>query len=151
MIALHLQGNPQEGDLVRTNGTGRILSDEGLETLVTVLLFSDAPAKEGDLPPGHQGSKGGWWGDAWREPGDPPLGSRLWLLRRAKADGKTRLKAEEYASEALALLIRHGIAKAVIPSASYPRHGWLRLDIEITRPGNPRPWTRMWEVALGLD
>ncbi len=150
MIALHLQGNPQEGDLLRASGTGRILSDEGLETLVTTLLFSDAPAKEGDLPPGHQGPAGGWWGDAWRETGDPPLGSRLWLLRRAKESTQTRLKAEEFAQEALGLLVRKGIAKSVSAAASFPRRGWLKLDIEILRPGNPRPWTRLWEVALDL-
>ncbi len=150
-IALQLRDDTLEGDLLRSGGpgSGRILDDEGLTTMVTIALFSDAPARDGDGVP--EGERRGWWADAYREdPSENPLGSRLWMLKRAKQTTETLRKAEDFALEALEFMTRPslGIARSVEAAASWLRSGILLLETAITRPDGRR-WHHKWEAQLG--
>ncbi|WP_439596452.1 phage GP46 family protein [Falsiroseomonas sp.] len=67
------------------------------------------------------GDRRGWCGDALDAAGRR-LGSRLWLLRRAKQSEDTRGRAERYAQEALAPLVERGASVSVAAA-------WLRRDV----------------------
>lgn len=83
---------------------------EALATAVVLALGLDARARDDEvLPDPDDDDRRGWWADidaseiwdAW------PVGTRLWLLRRAKItnlgaeEGSTLARAEAYATEAL--------------------------------------------------
>lgn len=108
--------------------------DQDLETAVLLSLFSDRRADPDDQLPGAPGDVRGWWGDTPAEDSPPdPLGSKLWLLAREKQTNEVRLRAEDYAREALAWMIEDGAADEVVVAGSYPRIGWLVLRIDIYR------------------
>lgn len=108
--------------------------DDGLETAVVISLFTDRLAGEGEAP---SVDRRGWWGDAYAEvPGDR-IGSRLWLLMRAKQTPQVLGQAELYCREALQWLIDDGVASAVDVAAEWTRSGMLGLQIAITRSAEP--------------
>ncbi|MCB2200890.1 phage GP46 family protein [bacterium] len=106
--------------------------DDGLGTSVLISLFTDATARDGDTLPGNDGYRGGWWNDALQ---GTPLGSRLWLLRRAKLTNDTLQKAKEYAEEALKWMVDAGIASRVTATATRTtdRTDGLDLHVEVVR------------------
>lgn len=111
--------------------------DDGLETAVTISLFSDARAGENDLLPDPLSGRRGWWGDSFAEiPGDR-IGSRLWLLAREKQIAAVLGPAEIYARESLAWLIEDGIARSVKVAAEIAGDGVLGLAVEIARADRP--------------
>jgi phage gp46-like protein len=124
------------------------LVDEGhdLETAVIVALGTDRLANDDDvLPQIDSDDRRGWWGDAdaaeiW---GAWPIGSRLWLLERAKivgagaAEGATLTRAEDYAREALEPFLQAGVASRVAASAE--RAGRDRIDMVVTLYRGPLP------------
>ncbi|MBR0643980.1 phage GP46 family protein [Plastoroseomonas hellenica] len=73
----------------------------------------------------------GWAGDALSLAGRR-LGSRLWLLARAKQTEETRLSAIRYAEEALARL-GNDLGLAIRVTASWPRRGLLQLVVRAGR------------------
>jgi phage gp46-like protein len=79
-------------------------TDRGLQTSVLISLFTDRRALPDDVIPDGSGDPRGWWGD------DPehPIGSRLWLLSRAKQTNETLLRAKDYMIEALQWLVDDG-------------------------------------------
>lgn len=106
----------QRCDYVIANGT--FLSGSDVETGVLISLFTDRLAAPDDAipdaPAGQPGDRRGWWAD------DPqyPIGSRLWLLRRAKGPLDVAARAEEYAAEALQWMLDDGaVAKFDIQAA----------------------------------
>jgi phage gp46-like protein len=111
---------------------GDLKSEEGLRTALIVSLFSDARATKDEVFPNQETR--GFWGDAVSEILGDRWGSKLWLLDRAKQTNETRVKAEEYAIEALQWLIDDGVASAVDVEASFPADKSLLLDVVITRP-----------------
>lgn len=114
-----------------------LAGDDGLDTAVLLSLFSDARARPGDVTPAADDLRG-WWGDAVAaEPGDR-FGSRLWLLARRKQLPEVLAEARGYAEEALAWLIRDGVASRLEIEAFIPRDEALGLSIAITKPtGQP--------------
>ncbi|EHM03450.1 phage protein GP46 [Acetobacteraceae bacterium AT-5844] len=98
-----------------------------LVTAVHVSLFTDARASDDDrLAPGETDRRG-WWGDLLD---DQPIGSRLWLLRRAKHLPETLRLAQDYIREALAWLIQDGIAASLDVTAVW--QGPTRIAATIT-------------------
>ncbi|MCC4298551.1 phage GP46 family protein [Aurantimonas coralicida] len=82
-------------------------SDQALATAVLVCLMTDVAADPAELRDGDENK--GWPGDAISfGPGDRPLGSKLWLLRRSALDAEAELRAADYAREALQPLIDQG-------------------------------------------
>lgn len=126
------------------------LGDEGLQTAVTVSLFTDRVARADDpLPeylPGHLSDRRGWWGDLSRENGrSRPIGSRLWLLFREKELAETVRRAEDYAKESLAWLPLMG--GAFQAQAFDDRPGRLRIEIEASAP-EPTERSQRWTAFL---
>ncbi|VUX47847.1 conserved hypothetical protein [Candidatus Defluviicoccus seviourii] len=155
MTDLALRYDPALGafDLVLDPVTGDLVTDDGLETAVTLSLFTDRRAQEGDALPGgapaqYNGDRRGWWGDALTA--DAPLGSRLWLLSREKTLAETAARARTYAQEGLAWLRRAGIAERVdVVATAVPAESRIELDVVVTRPeGGARVeyrWRNLWE------
>ena len=124
------------------------LVDEGedLRSAVIVALGTDRLANVDDkLPQIDSDDRRGWWGDMdagmiW---GGWPIGSRLWLLERAKivgsgaAEGATLARAEDYAREALQPFLERGIASRLHVVAE--RVGRERIDMLATLYRGPLP------------
>lgn len=112
-----------EGDFLYSNGD--LTSDPGLETAIIISLFSDRRADErDDLPDLQNLDRRGWWGDltlATTETGSDRIGSKLWLLERAKTTPETIAKAKIYIEEALQWLLDDQIA--------------IKIDVEVDREG----------------
>lgn len=113
------------------------LSDKGMETMVTISLFSDARITELELPAGET-YRGGWWGEAAVALEPEAFGSKLWLLDREKQLPELLVRVEEWVLRALDWMIEEGIAQSISAEATYPRDEFMRIDIEIVRPEQER-------------
>jgi phage gp46-like protein len=89
---------------------GTLDDRQALATAVIVALGTDALAATDDvLPDPDSDDRAGWWGDLDAEEiwNGWPIGSKLWLLRRAKIDsaasreGATVTRVENYIREAI--------------------------------------------------
>lgn len=85
---------------------GQLLTGDDIETALYISLFSDRVANPDDVIPDGSGDPRGWWGDTNK---DRPIGSRLWLLSRAKQTTQTLNLAKDYITEALQWLIDDGL------------------------------------------
>lgn len=83
-----------------------LASGDDLETAVLISLFTDREANLDDAIPDGTGDPRGWIGDADQL---YKIGSRLWLLERAKQTTETLTKAKGYITEALQWLIDDGV------------------------------------------
>lgn len=81
-------------------------SGADLVTAVLISFFSDRVANADDEIPDGTGDPRGWWGDAGER---YPLGSRLWLLERAKESAETAARAKDYLIESVKWLIDDGV------------------------------------------
>lgn len=120
-------------------GDGTLDDSDDLATAAWIALFTDARAQEGDeLPDPDATDRRGWWGDldAERLHGGWPIGSRLWLLSRAKITGAgyrkgaTVAQVEAYAYEAMEPFVTIGLATSVAARAE--RNGRGRIDLTVT-------------------
>lgn len=133
-------------------GSGRLATDDGMRTAILISLFTDARAADDETLPEAGGDRRGWWGDAYaRELGPDAgtardvnrIGSLLWLLSRSKITARTLTQATQACEEALAWLVRDGIASAVRvvieaqvrPGQSTP--DLMAIAVEIDRPSGP--------------
>ena len=145
MMALGWDKLRASGDLV-LGATGGVADDDGLATAVLLSLFLDRRA-EADDPVEDTGllARRGWVGDALSIPGAAPgdrIGSRLWLLARAKQQDETLRLAEDYAREALDWLLADGLAAAVAVAAAWIARGVMELTVTVTPPaGEPQSFT----------
>lgn len=100
------------GDLAITSiddpvNPGGLRATQALATAILICLMTDARADETELRDGDINR--GWPGDSFdRDPGEPPLGSKLWLLRRRALTADIETLAEDYARAALQPLIDQG-------------------------------------------
>lgn len=119
---------------------GDIAADDGLGTAVLISLFADARATEDIIDPiDRDGDLRGYWGDVQgARPGDS-TGSLLWTIRRAKQLTRTLAQVKEYAEAALEWMLEDAVADSVTVTASYPRLGWMLLEVLIYRPGSSNP------------
>ena len=108
-----------------------LASGADLETAVLISLFTDRAADPDDEIPDGSGDPRGWWGDAGET---QKIGSKLWLLERAKRTEANRLRAQDYADEALAWMVEAGIADSVASFAEWAGEGRLDMAVTITRP-----------------
>ena len=102
--------------------------EESLIRAVIISLFTWRRANPDDL---IEGQKMGYWGDAAEPPQvNDKIGSRLWLLSRAKILPDTFNRAREYAQEALQWLIDDGVCSKVDVLAE--RYGVDGLALQCT-------------------
>lgn len=151
MIRMVLDEALQRGDLKREvvqGGKSNYLQDRDLETAVLISLFTEARVEKRELKlfyprlPAVGTYQGGFWGDSFL---DSSWGSKLWLLRAAKATSTNLNRARTYAEEALQWLIDEGAARSVLVEAERGRDpSWLRLTVNIARPDNST-WDHVWE------
>jgi phage gp46-like protein len=114
---------------------GDLATDEGVVTAVLVSLFSDARAEPGDAIPDGTSDPRGYWADN----ADPPmggvagrrLGSKLWLLSRAKQTDETLALAKGYAEAALQWMVDDGVATEVTVATWYPQTGWMGFIVAL--------------------
>ncbi len=127
---------------------GALEADDGLETAVIISLFTDRVAAADDDLPDNSGDRRGWWGDMALDDGKPdPIGSRLWLLARAKATTKTAARAQQYALEALQWLKDDGVAGDIEVTAQYVTAEQLRLTVNIARQMAGQPVNRRFDYV----
>ena len=101
---------------------------EPLVRAVIISLFTWRRANKDDELP--NGDRQGWWGDTYPDVNNDQIGSRLWLLTRAKLTTETVNRAKEYAEESLKWLIDDTAAVGVDVYAE--RQGIERLALQIT-------------------
>ncbi|RJF85048.1 hypothetical protein D3877_11410 [Azospirillum cavernae] len=98
--------------------SGDLDTGDDLATAILLSLFTDRSATASDSPPDGSGDRRGWWGD--RE-----IGSRLWLLDRAKQTEETRRRAADYVAEALQWLIDDGVVARFTIRVEWARRSTL--------------------------
>jgi len=134
-----------------------IVADRSLLTPIIVSLFTDARAKDDDaLPDSRSADRRGWWADATNtaKPNDQ-IGSRLWLLERAKTTPGVLLNAKRYAEEALQWLVDEGVAASVkvsVESIRLASQTWaLTLSVVVTKPSGTTEtykFAQEWEETI---
>ena len=136
---------------------GDLLTDDGLDTAVALSLWTDRLANEDDELPANDGSRRGWWGDAFLPRltnGNPDrIGSRLWLLARALQTLQTAQLAQAYCQEALRWMVDDGVATSVVtPLPTFPRIGAMRIVNLINQAGPSgstveRQYMSLWDMT----
>lgn len=101
-------------------------SGDDLVTAIYISLFTDRTARADDEIPDGTENRRGWWGDVDQK---YPLGSRLWLLARAKQTNETLLKARDYINEALKWMIDDGVVVKFNVRTEWTRTGMLGAKI----------------------
>lgn len=138
--------------LLAPNGT---LDDtEELRTAVVIALLTKGRANADDVLPGFDDDRGGWWGDLdaetiWQ---GWPIGSRLWLLSRAKILAGTPALAEIYVVEALKPLVERRIVSRV--EAALERSGTEEITGTVTLYRGPKAavelrFETLWNAIRG--
>ena len=135
-----------------------VLDDDGLRTAVLLSLFVDRRAEDGDALPAGDGDRRGWFGDELLEVEGDRIGSRLWLLDRAKLTERVVPDAEAYALEALAWLLEDRVAESVEASAQVVDATGdglrdLLWDVTVRRPDEAPAqyqFAHVWDAELGL-
>lgn len=120
------------GDLYQTDiefGTYDFEQDEGLKTAVIISLFSDRRITTDEAE--NQADRRGWFADHFET---EKLGSRLWLLARAKELPETLRLAKDYVTEALAWMISDNVAREITVETSWQYRGQMLIIIRIYRP-----------------
>ena len=120
-----------QGDWVVSGAS--LQSGNDLTTAVLISLFTDRVAQPGDEIPDGTSDPRGWWGDNQPDGNNRPIGSRLWLLSRAKQTQETLSRARTYAQEALQWMIQDGVAELVTVDATWQGRGFLAMVVTIQR------------------
>lgn len=116
-------------------GDGSLDTTQALATAIIVALGTDGLADISDeLPDPDDSDRRGWWGDYQAQDiwGGWPIGSRLWLLQRAKIEGPasrrgaTTTRVEQYIHEAIQPFIDQRIGSSFEVQAT--RNGKERID-----------------------
>lgn len=95
-----------------------------LQTAIIISLFTDRMAQPGDVIPDGTNDPRGWWADD-----TVPIGSRMWLLSRAKQIPDTLQRAYDYLAEALQWLIDDGVVAQFDINVSWARPSVLGAQI----------------------
>lgn len=149
MIDVALVPTGETFDLVLEGGDLRL--EDGLRTAVFVSLFSDGLADEDDeLPDGGPDRRGWWAEEVLEEDRGDAFGSKLWLLERAKLLDSTLVRAEQHVREALAWMLRAGIAERVEVAASRLDRTTMLLEVRLVR-GNASERADLWTAELAAD
>jgi phage gp46-like protein len=103
-----------------------LVTGNDLASATLISLFTDRIANTDDVIPDGTDDPRGWWGDLGE---DKPIGSRLWLLSRAKQTQETLNNAVDYAKEALEWFVDDSVAARVDVFAQWVRTSFLGLQV----------------------
>ncbi len=131
-------------DLSLTNAD--LTTDSGLRAAVMVSLFTDRRAENDDADP-FQGDRRGWWADTYADQAGDLIGSRLWLLARAKRTPDTLRRVTEAAESCLAWLVEDGAATSVAVDAQWSDSGACEYRVEILL-SDGRRWADVFDYPL---
>src|SRR5689334_19701705 len=109
---------------------GQLAGGQDLTTAILISLFTDRMANPDDAILDGSGDPRGWWGDLGES---VAIGSRLWLLERAKQIQETLNRAVDYAREALQWLIDDGVVAKFDIAAEWTRPGMLGMQVVARR------------------
>ena len=113
------------------SGAGLQTGDD-LRTAVLISLFTDRTAQLDDEIPDGSADPRGWWGDTGQA---VPIGSRIWLLERAKQTPETLRQARDYAIEALQWLIDDKVVASFDINVEWTRRSVLGMRVVAHKPG----------------
>ncbi len=122
---------------------------DALPRAVIISLFTWGRAKPDDALPGEE--RMGWWGDSYAPVERDRIGSRLWLLARAKITAQTPMLAKEYVEEALAWLVTDGVASQVLVEAERQGQSQIAIRCQIVRGSGPNLDIRFNNVWSALN
>lgn len=124
-----LTGDLAISPLSDPDNPGGLMAKAALETAVLICLMTDIRVDTVELRDGDTNK--GWPGDGFdMAPGEVPLGSRLWQLRRAALAETIELDAEDYARAALETLIEQGaFVRFDVTAVSVPAENRLTLTV----------------------
>jgi phage gp46-like protein len=128
-----------------------LATDDGLRAAVLISLFTDRRAADDDALPDGTDDRRGWWADlppdGAPDRGRPDLiGSRLWLLTRAKATDETAQLARRYILEALQWMIEDGVAQSIDATTKWGAVGTLLIALVIVRTRNGQPADHRYDL-----
>ena len=128
------------GDWALTGAS--LLEGNDLETAILISLFSDREANTDDVIPDGTNDPRGWVGDAGE---DYKIGSRIWLLERAKQTTETLRRAGDYIAEALQWLIDDGVVAQFDIVTEWTRAGTLGANVlAYKNTGSSIPMSFSW-------
>ncbi|MFG6284739.1 phage GP46 family protein [Sphingomonas sp. S6] len=104
-----------------------LVAGSDIQTAVLISLFTDAAAGPDDVIPDGTDDPRGWWAD-------PTIGSKLWLLARAKRTPQNLQLAIAYIRQALGWLTADGAASAIDVTAEWQAGGRLAGRIVVSHP-----------------
>lgn len=107
---------------------GYLQTGDDIQTAILISIFSDRRAEADDVIPDGDDPRG-WWADD-----DVPIGSRMWLLRRAKQTGETLQRAYDYLAEALQWMVDDGVVARFDINAQWVRRSTLGASITAYSP-----------------
>jgi len=148
------------GDLALTSiedpvNPGGLRATQALATAILICLMTDARADATELRDGDINR--GWPGDSFeRDADEPPLGSKLWLLRRRSLTSEVEILAEDYTRAALQTLIDQGAVASFAVSATSDRTT-SRLLLSIVGYGrdgshvHDQKYAVLWEQLNGVS
>jgi phage gp46-like protein len=108
-----------------------LLAGDDLATAILISIFTDRLARAEDVIPDGSTDRRGWWGDTDAR---YPIGSRLWLLDRAKQTDATLMRARDYVVEALQWLIDDGVVASFDIHVEWTRASFLGVQVIAHQP-----------------
>lgn len=146
-------GEPQSA--AQPLATYALALEDGLQTAIILSLFTDARADRDAKLPLQQTDRRGWVGDefmtATQGARAEAWGSALWLIYISKVTPDVLERARFAAQEALAWLVRDGIASRVVVTAQWagPALDRLALRCAIYKPDQLEPvYDVLWGTSL---
>jgi phage gp46-like protein len=143
--------NGRIGDLAQTPladaiNPGGLANGAALATAVLICLMTDRRAEPIELRDGDVNR--GWPGDGFDlQPGETPLGSKLWLLRRRALSAEVETLAQDYAREALQTLVDQGAFVRFDVAASANR---VANRLELAVAGYGREGARIYDQRFAV-
>ena len=134
------------GDWVMQGTTLQTGND--LQTAILISIFTDRVANTDDVIPDGSNDPRGWWGDAGEA---YPIGSRLWLLSRAKQTAATAALAIDYVKEALQWLIDDGVVASFSVDAQWMAAGQLGVSVTAYKQDGSTVALNFASVWLGIN
>ena len=104
-----------------------LASGADLATAVLISLFTDREATTDDSIPDGTSDPRGWWADD----AAAPIGSRLWLIFRAKRTQATLSAAQNYAEQALQWLVDDGLCASFDVYVEWQERSRLAMRVTI--------------------